>query len=69
MCPESQVFSFAWQRWALSFVAVVYFLYLRIYRAALSLGCCLQVFSSCGEWELLSSCGVWASPCSGFSGC
>ena len=26
-----------------------------------------QLFSSCGEWELLSSCGVGASHCDGFS--
>ena len=24
-------------------------------------------FPSCGEWGLLSSCGVWASHCGGFS--
>ena len=26
-----------------------------------------KLFSSCGEWGLLSSCGVWASHCGGFS--
>ena len=33
----------------------------------LGLCCCTWAFSSCGEWGLLSSCGVWASCCSGFS--
>ena len=28
-----------------------------------------QAFPSCSKWGLLSSCGVWASPCSGFSCC
>ena len=31
--------------------------------------CCVQTFSVCREWGLLSSCGVWASPCCGFSCC
>ena len=35
--------------------------------AALDLCCCVQVFSSCGEWELLSRCGAQASRCHGFS--
>ena len=30
---------------------------------------CVQAFSSCSEWWLLSSCGAWASHCSGFSFC
>ena len=29
--------------------------------------CCAQAFSSCSKQGLLSSCGVWASPCCGFS--
>ena len=29
----------------------------------------LLTFSSCGEWGLLSSCGVWTSHCGGFSRC
>ena len=36
--------------------------------AVLGLGSCTQVFSSCGEQGLLSSCGVW-SYCGGFSCC
>ena len=28
-----------------------------------------RLFSSCGKWGLLSSCGVRASHCSGFSCC
>ena len=30
---------------------------------------CMQPFSSCGEWGLLSSCGAQASHCGGFSCC
>ena len=30
---------------------------------------CTRAFSSCGEWELLSSCGAGASCCHGFSRC
>ena len=29
----------------------------------------LQTFSSCGDWWLLSSCGVWPSSCGDFSCC
>ena len=29
--------------------------------------CCMQAFSSCSKQGLLSGCGVWASPCCGFS--
>ena len=36
---------------------------------AVSLCCCTQAFSSCGEWGLLSSWGVWASHCGDFSCC
>ena len=41
---------------------ILKFIYLFIYStlAALGLRCCVQVFSSCGEWELLSSCVMWA---------
>ena len=35
----------------------------------LSLQCFSQAFSSCSEWGTLSSCGVWASYCRGFSPC
>jgi len=31
--------------------------------AVLGLFCCVQAFSSCGEWELLSSCNAQASRC------
>ena len=30
---------------------------------------CVRVLSGCGERGLLSGCGVWPCPCSGFSGC
>ena len=36
---------------------------------ALGLCCCIHAFSSYSEWELLSSSGMWASHCSGFSCC
>ena len=39
------------------------------YLAVLDLPCHTWTFSSCGERELLSSCSIWASPCSGFSCC
>ena len=29
--------------------------------------CCARAFSGCGKWGLLSSCGVQASCCGGFS--
>ena len=35
--------------------------------AALGLRCCVQVFSSCGDQKLLSSCHTWASHCGGLS--
>ena len=37
--------------------------------AALVLHCCMWPFCSCGKWRLLSSCGGWASHCSGPSCC
>ena len=43
------------------------FLYLFV--AELGLCCCAQAFSSCCEWDLLSSCGARASQFSGFSRC
>ena len=36
---------------------------------ALGLWCCVWAFPSCSEWGLLSSCGVQASHCGGFSCC
>ena len=52
----------------LGFVLCIYFINLFIL-AVLGLRCCAQVFSSCGEWRLLSSCGVRASHHAGFSCC
>ena len=37
--------------------------------AVLGLRFCMWAFSSCGEWELLSSCGAGASHSGGFSCC
>ena len=36
-------------------ILFIYFL------AARGLHCCVQAFSSCGQWGLLSSCASWAS--------
>ena len=38
-----------------------------LFLVALGLRCCMWAFSSCIEQGLLSSCGAWASRCSGFS--
>ena len=40
------------------------FIYLLL--AALGLHCCVQAFSTCGEWGLPASYGARASHCSGF---
>ena len=40
-----------------------------MYSYAGSSHCCTWTFSICGEWGLLSSCGVWASHCGSFSSC
>ena len=45
------------------------FTYLYLFLAVLSLCCCTQAFPSSGKRGLLSSCGGWASHCSGFSCC
>ena len=37
--------------------------------AALGLRCCVQAFSHCRQWGLLSSWGAWTSHCRSFSGC
>ena len=37
--------------------------------AVLDLPCCARASSGCGEWGLLSTCGVRASHCGGFSCC
>ena len=42
-------------------------LFIDLFLAALGLCGCTQAFSSCDEQRLLSSCGAWASHCSGFS--
>ena len=43
--------------------------YFYLFFTVLGLHCCTQAFCSCGKWGLLSSCGVQASHCSGFSCC
>ena len=49
----------------LSIILFIYYLFL----AVLILCCCMQAFSSCGEWELVPSCGAQASHCGGFCYC
>ena len=44
-------------------------LFIYLFLAVLGLRCCLGVFSSCGEWGLLSGCSERASHCDGFSYC
>ena len=46
--------------------STVFFFHL-LFLAALGLGALCRLFSDCSEWGILSSCGVWASRCSGFS--
>ena len=45
------------------------FLFMYLLLGGLGLCCCVRAFSSCGEQELLSSCGVRVSHGSGFSCC
>ena len=55
----------------LSFIVCFFFksfIYLIVSGYA-GLHCCVQAFSSCDEWELLSSCGAQASRLGGFSCC
>ena len=52
----------AWKRQISGF----FFLF---FLAVLGPRCCTRAFSSCSERGLLSRCGVWASPCSGFPCC
>ena len=42
---------------------------LNLFLVVLGLHHCAWAFSTCGEQRLLSSCGAWASHCSGFSCC
>ena len=49
----------------LSIILFIYYLFV----AVLILCCCMQAFSSCGEWELLPHCGAQASHCGGFCYC
>ena len=42
---------------------------LYLFSAVLSLPCCPQAFSGCGEWGLFFSCSAPASHCCGFSCC
>ena len=45
------------------------FIFIYLFMAALGLRCCVQAFSSCGEWGATLRCGVWASHCGCFSCC
>ena len=44
-------------------------MFIYLFLAMLGLHCCVQIFSSCSELKLLSSCAVWTSFCGGFSCC
>ena len=50
------------------FVSFNFYLFIW-FLAVFSLCCCTDFFSSYNEQGLLSSCGVWASHCNGFSCC
>ena len=46
---------------------ILKFLSIYLFMAVLGLHCCVQAFSSCSQRDVLSSCGVWAAHCGGFS--
>ena len=48
---------------------VILFFFLILFLAVLSLHCCTQAFSSCGEWGATLRCSAPASHCGGFSCC
>ena len=50
-----------------SIMWVIGFLNIYLLSATLGLHCCMQAFSSCSKWGLLSSCCAQASRCGGFS--
>ena len=52
-----------------SIMWVIGFLKIYLFSATLGLHCCMQAFSSCSKWGLLSSCCAQASHCGGFSCC
>ena len=55
--------------WSLSRIFIIFILVENFFLAALGLCCCSWAFFSCSERGPLSSCGVRASHCSGFSCC
>ena len=50
-----------------SFALLTKFFIICLFLAVLGLRCCMWASSSCGKWELLSSCGVQASHYRAFS--
>ena len=61
-------FPLFWLLWILLQWTFIYgFFFHLLFLAALGLGALCRLFSDCSEWGILSSCGVWASRCSGFS--
>ena len=61
---------FKWPFWAVLLLLMLHFI--SIFKeslAALSLCCCAQAFSSCGEQKLLSSSSAWAPHCGVFCCC
>ena len=56
--------------WTPKFNNVIFrIFYVFIFLAVLGLHCYVWVFSSCGNWGLLSGCGAQASRCGDFSCC
>ena len=69
-----------WSRWCLSFLPQFHILFLGLFYVfffnyfyfsgfVLGLHSCMQAFSSCREWVLLSNCDAWVSHHSGFCCC
>ena len=55
------------ERWGTDMIWYLFFVAFLLFVSALGLHCCAQAFSSYDEHGLHSSCGAWASHCSGFS--
>ena len=55
--------------WLSAFYYFLHIVFIYLFLSALGLHCFAWTFSSCSKEGLLSSWGVWASHCSGFSCC
>ena len=58
-------FVFCFFKWARLFF--FFLIFISVFLTAMDLHCCAWAFSSCGKWELSSSCSVQASHCGDFS--